>query len=339
MDEYIELIREILENGYDVDDDRTGVGTRALFGRTIRFNLQQGFPLLTARRMYFKGILDELMWMLSGSTNINDLPERSRQIWDQDQWMEDAEAGELGPSYGKQFRNAEGIHINEYTGFMQGEFAEIKGIAEQCDQIQYVIDNIKNNPNSRRHVISLWNQPYMRNLNLPCCHGTKIQFNIRKTHPIGFLLNFKDEKEVAEEKYSFESKIAKIYELYPQYRELAEKYDTEFASPLQIDCHMDARSQDVGIGMPWNIAFYAILTHMIGHIVGAIPVEYIHTGGDCHIYKNHIDKLEMMIERDLYELPQLKINKDIDNIDDFTVDDFELVNYKSHDRINFPIAV
>jgi len=337
MKKYLNLIEDILENGYE-SDDRTGVGTKALFGRTIRFDLQQGFPILTTREMYFKGVLDELMWMLSGSTNVNDLPERTRQIWDQDEWMKDPESGDLGPSYGKQFRSVQGIHVDEYTGFMQGVFAGVKGVAEECDQVSHIIDNIKNNPTSRRHVISLWNQPDMENLNLPCCHGTKIQFNIRKCHPIEFLDFFGDDEDMIKEKYSIESKTSVIFDKYPQYKEMMEANSKNW--PVwKIDCHMDARSQDVAIGMPWNIAFYAAFTHMIGQIVGAIPGDYIHTGGNCHIYKNHIDKLEGQLERNPYELPKLKMNRDIDDIDDFTVEDFELIDYNHHDKISFPIAV
>lgn len=284
--QYLDLVEEILENGHDTDD-RTGVGTKSLFARTMRFDLQEGFPLITTRKMYFTGIVDELIWMLSGSTDIYDLPERSRQIWDQDEWVVDGQGG-LGPSYGKQFRSLE----NPYKSYIS------------FDQVEYVIDNIKENPNSRRHVISLWNQPYMDRTNLPCCHGTKIQFNVR-------------------------------YQT-----ELAEQDNDTFSKEVgYLDCHMDARSQDVMIGMPWNIAFYSLFTHMVAQVTGYRPGEYIHTGGDCHIYKNHIEKAKQQVQRKPKPKPEISLNSDIDNIDDFGYDDIELNFYDYHPKISYPIAV
>lgn len=274
MDNYHNFISEILRKGQE-ECDRTGVGTKYLFGKTLRFDLQDGFPLCTTRKMYFQGIVDELLWMLSGSTHVDDLPERTRQIWDQDEWKKEGE--NLGPSYGKQFRRVDS-EITSRRYWSDDGF----------DQLQNVIDNIQQNPNSRRHVISLWQQPDMSELPLPCCHGTKIQFNVRKN-----------------------------------------KY---------LDCHMDARSQDVMVGMPWNIAFYSLLIHMIANVTDYRPGNYIHTGGNCHIYKNHIKKARKQIKRDPYPKPKIGIS-DKDDIDSYDENDFELKDYHYHSKIDYPVAV
>lgn len=264
MKQYRELVRNILDKG-EFRDDRTGVGTKALFGPRMEFDLQDGFPLLTTRKMYFKGICDELLWMLSGSTNVDDLPERTKQIWDQDEWKLKDDG--LGPSYGEQFRKRKG----------------------HFDQVKHVIKNIKENPTSRRHVISLWNQPDMDRLPLACCHGSVIQFYVRQ--------------------------------------------DT------YLDCFMHARSQDVAIGMPWNIGFYALLTHMFAHVTNYEPGRYFHSAGDAHIYKNHIDKIQKQIKRPPKELPELSLNKKVEDIDKFEIHDFQLKNYQHHGKVKYPIAV
>ena len=228
MKDYSDLVQHILDTGVK-SEDRTGVGTLSVFGSQMRFDLREGFPLLTLKRTFWKGVVSELFWMLSGSTNAYDLPESIQKWWTP--WAD--EDGSLGPTYGRQFRNSGGV-----------------------DQLERVIESLKLNPSSRRHNIALWNPSEVPMMNLPPCHGNLIQFYLRDN---------------------------------------------------TLSCHMVQRSGDMFLGVPVNIAFYSLLTHLIAKDGGYDVGDFIHSIGDAHIYSNHIDQCNEMLTRDHKSLPTLEI--------------------------------
>ena len=300
MEQYLDLLKEIKSKGTK-KEDRTGTGTLSIFGHQMRFDLQKGFPLVTTKKVNFNAILHELLWFIQGDTNIEYLVKNNVNIWNEwpfqswlektnqkenfvmhsDDWKSKLEEfveliktdssfakkyGDLGPVYGKQWRDFEGV-----------------------DQLKLVIEDIKNNPNSRRHIVSAWNPkeiPTMIKSGLPPCH-TLFQFYI---------------------------------------------------SNGKLSCQLYQRSADVFLGVPYNIASYALLTYMIASVTGLEAGEFIHTLGDTHIYLNHIDQVEEQLSRKPHELPNLKINEK-ENLFDFNFNDFELLNYQSHPFISAPIAV
>lgn len=258
---YESLLRNVLKNG-NHKTDRTSVGTISLFGPQIEFDLQESFPLLTTKKVWFKGVVHELLWMLSGSTNIKYLTDNNVHIWDD--WADDE--GNLGPVYGRQWRNFNGQNI---------------------DQISDVVSQIVNNPDSRRHIVCAWNPAEVSLMKLPPCHA--------------------------------------FYQFY-----VNDKY---LSSKLYI------RSNDLFLGLPFNLASYAVLTYMIGHVCNLSPDRIIITIGDAHIYKNHIDQVNEQLSRTPYDFPKLEINRKVNNIFDFKYEDFDLINYKCHSSIKAPIAV
>lgn len=269
MKQYLDLVRDVLENGQK-RGDRTGVGTISVFGRQARFNLQDGFPLITTKKTRTKSITRELLWILSGSTNINDL--HPCKIWDA--WAD--EKGELGPVYGAQWRTW-------YAGELEDDVF--------IDQISEVVDSIKNNPWSRRHIVNAWNVAEIDKMALPPCHCF-FQFYVRP-----------DEND----------------------------------NPKYLDCHLYQRSADIALGVPFNIASYAILTHMIALECDLEPGEFVHTFGDLHVYTNHIDGLKEQLTRTPHPLPRLEINKK--PLFEYELKDFKIVDYVHDPAIKFPIAV
>lgn len=269
MKQYLELLQDVLENGAR-KEDRTGTGTLEVFGRQMRFDLTQGFPTVTTKKLFFKGVVGELLWMLSGSTNIHDLPAFMQHWWSP--WAD--EDGNLGPTYGQQFRG--------------WPVTTPEGVNTTVDQVAQVIQGIKSDPNSRRHNIVLWNVGQIDEMRLPPCHGNLIQFNVT-----GGALN----------------------------------------------CQMYQRSGDMFIGVPVNIAFYSLFTHMVAQVCGLEAGEFIHTLGSAHIYLNHIEQVKTQLGREPYELPSLRLNPEISCIDDFTADDIELEGYKHHPSIKAPVAI
>jgi len=264
MKQYLDLLENILENGTE-KSDRTGTGTISMFGHQMRFDLSEGFPMVTTKKLHLKSIIHELLWFLAGDTNIKYLTDNGVRIWNE--WAD--QDGNLGPIYGYQWRNwpsSGGQHI---------------------DQITDVIHSIKTNPNSRRHIVSAWNVGALNEMNLPPCH---------------ILFQFY----VANEKLS---------------------------------CQLYQRSADVFLGVPFNIASYALLTMMIAQATDLQPGDFVHTFGDVHIYSNHIDQVKLQLTREPYPLPTMKINPDIKNIFDFKYEDFELVNYHAHPHIRGEVAV
>ncbi len=264
MKAYLDLCRHILEDGIK-REDRTGVGTISIFGHQMRFDLSAGFPLLTTKKLYTRSIIYELLWFLRGETNIQYLHDHNVHIWDE--WA-DAE-GNLGPIYGKQWRSFQGAD------------------GKTVDQIQWVIDEIRRNPNSRRLIVSAWNPPEIDDMALPPCHC--------------------------------------LFQFY--------------VAEGRLSCQLYQRSGDTFLGVPFNIASYALLTHMIAHVTGLQIGEFVHTLGDAHIYLNHIDQVKLQLTREPLPLPTLELNPDVHSIFDFTFQDIKILNYQAHPNIKGEIAV
>ena len=266
MNQYLELLQKVLTEGVSTED-RTGVGTHSIFGAQVRFNLKDGFPLVTTKRIYTKSVVHELLWFLKGDTNINYLKENGVNIWNA--WADDN--GDLGPVYGAQWRNWNSYQTNSGA----------------VDQIADVIANIQTNPQSRRHLVIAWNPADIPDMALPPCHCL-FQFYVRNN---------------------------------------------------TLSCQLYQRSADIFLGVPFNIASYALLTHMVAQVCELEVGDFVHTFGDLHLYKNHIEQAELQLSRDPYPLPKLNLNPNIKNINDFKYDDVHFENYKYHPAIKAAIAV
>ncbi|MBT3834780.1 thymidylate synthase [Candidatus Peribacteria bacterium] len=264
MKQYLNLLKDVLENGEE-KSDRTGTGTLSLFGRQMRFDLSEGFPLLTTKKLHTRSIFHELLWFLNGETNIKYLKDNGVSIWDE--WAD--ENGDLGPVYGSQWRS----------------WPDKDGHAH--DQITGLIDSLKNNPDSRRHIVCAWNVGEIKNMALPPCHCL-FQF---------YVCNGK------------------------------------------LSCQLYQRSADVFLGVPFNIASYALLTHMIAQICELEVGDFVHTFGDVHLYSNHIDQAREQLSRETRSIPKLKLNSDVKSIFDFTYGDIEILDYDPCPAIKAPIAV
>ncbi|HEU4607294.1 MAG TPA: thymidylate synthase [Chitinophagaceae bacterium] len=264
MQAYLELLEHILTKGVQ-KHDRTGTGTLSCFGYQMRFDLSEGFPLVTTKKVHLKSIIYELLWFLRGETNIRYLKENKVSIWDE--WAD--ENGELGPVYGKQWRSWEGSN------------------GQVIDQVTDVISQIKKNPDSRRLIISAWNVADLPRMALMPCH-TLFQFYVANN---------------------------------------------------KLSCQLYQRSADVFLGVPFNIASYALLTMMMAQVCDLQPGDFVHSFGDVHIYNNHLEQVKLQLSRQPFPLPQMKINPAVKNIFDFTYEDFTLENYQSHPAIKAPVAV
>jgi len=264
MQQYLQLLNYVMQNGVR-KEDRTGTGTLSTFGYQMRFNLEKGFPLLTTKKLHLRSIIYELLWFLNGDTNIKYLNENKVSIWNE--WAD--ENGDLGPIYGYQWRNWK------------------SNDGRVIDQISQVIDSLKNNPDSRRHIVSAWNVGEIDKMALPPCH-VMFQF---------------------------------------------------YVANGKLSCHLYQRSADIFLGVPFNIASYAILLQMMTQVTGYQAYEFVHTLGDAHIYMNHIEQVKTQLSRDPKELPQLNINKDVKSIFDFKFEDFELINYNPLPHIKGEIAI
>jgi thymidylate synthase len=264
MRQYLDLMAHVLANGAR-KEDRTGVGTLSVFGHQMRFDLADGFPLVTTKKVHLRSIIHELLWFLRGESNVSSLQANGVTIWDE--WA-DAD-GELGPVYGRQWRS----------------WAAADG--RTIDQIAEVIDQIRANPESRRHIVSAWNVGDIDKMALPPCHC--------------------------------------LFQFY--------------VAGGRLSCQLYQRSADIFLGVPFNIASYALLTMMIAQVTAYEPGEFIHTFGDAHLYLNHLKQAKLQLSRDPYPLPQMCLNPAVSSVFDFRYEDFELVNYQSHPRIAAPIAV
>ncbi len=264
MKQYLNLMRHVYENGIE-KEDRTGTGTKSVFGYQSRYDLNQGFPVITTKKLHLRSIIHELLWFLKGDTNIKYLKENKVRIWDE--WAD--KNGDLGPIYGYQWRSwptPNGQHI---------------------DQITQIIEQIKNNPNSRRIIVSAWNVGEIENMALPPCHA--------------------------------------FFQFY--------------VANGKLSCQLYQRSADIFLGVPFNIASYALLTMMVAQVTNLKAGDFIHTLGDAHLYSNHLEQTKLQLSRTPYPLPQMKINPKITSIFDFSIDDFELVDYKNHPHIKGLVAV
>lgn len=257
-------MQHILDNGTE-KGDRTGTGTKSVFGYQMRFDLSEGFPCVTTKKLHLRSIIHELLWFLQGDQNIRYLKENGVSIWDE--WAD--ENGNLGPVYGVQWRSW-----------------ETPG-GEKIDQIKKLIDGIKNNPNSRRHIVSAWNVSDVDNMALPPCH-TLFQF---------------------------------------------------YVADGKLSCQLYQRSADVFLGVPFNIASYALFTMMVAQVCDLEPGDFVHTFGDAHLYSNHIEQAQLQLTRDVRELPTMKINPVVKDIFKFNFEDFELLNYDPHPHIKAAVAV
>ncbi|SMO61744.1 thymidylate synthase [Saccharicrinis carchari] len=264
MLQYIELCQRVLHEGVE-KGDRTGTGTISVFGHQMRFNLQEGFPLVTTKKLHLKSIIHELIWFLKGSTNVKYLQDNGVRIWNE--WAR--EDGELGPIYGYQWRS---------WPMANGQYV---------DQIKQVIESIKSNPDSRRHIVSAWNVGQLDEMELPPCH---------------ILFQF-------------------------------------YVADGKLSCQLYQRSADLFLGVPFNIASYALLTMMVAQVTGLQLGEFVHTLGDVHIYNNHIPQVELQVSRETRSWPTMTINPNVKSIDDFTFDDFTLSNYNPHPHIKGAISV
>ncbi|HZH70996.1 MAG TPA: thymidylate synthase [Mariniphaga sp.] len=264
MKQYLHLLQTILDEGVE-KKDRTGTGTLSVFGHQMRFNLSTGFPLVTTKKLHLKSIIHELLWFLAGDTNIKYLTDNGVRIWNE--WA-DAD-GNLGHIYGYQWRSwptPDGRSI---------------------DQISQIVESIKNNPDSRRHIVSAWNVGELDKMNLPPCHV--------------------------------------LFQFY--------------VADGKLSCQLYQRSADVFLGVPFNIASYALLTLMMAQVTNLQPGDFVHTFGDAHIYSNHLEQVKLQLTREPYSLPQMKINPEVKNIFEFKYDDFELLNYTAHPHIKGKVAV
>ncbi len=277
MKQYLDLLRHVRDNGTR-KSDRTGTGTVSVFGYQMRFDLQQGFPLVTTKKVHLKSIIHELLWFLKGETNIRYLKENGVSIWNE--WA--TEGGELGPVYGKQWRSWEGPN------------------GEVVDQIAELVDEIKRNPDSRRLVVSAWNPALLPD----------VKFSPRQNAEQG-------------------------KQALPPCHCLFQFYVVDG----KLSCQLYQRSGDVFLGVPFNIASYALLTLMIAQVTGLQPGEFVHTFGDVHLYLNHFEQAEIQLAREPNPLPQMRLNPDINNVFDFCYEDFELQNYQPHAAISAPVAV
>ena len=275
MKQYLDLLQHILDNGFQ-KGDRTGTGTKSVFGYQMRFNLEEGFPLLTTKKVHLRSIIHELLWLIKGDTNIKYLHDNKVSIWDE--WA-DAN-GDLGPIYGAQWRNWNN---------------------EGIDQIADLIDSIKNNPNSRRHIVTAWNPSV-----LP------------------------DEKSK-----DFAQNVADGKAALPPCHAFFQFY----VADNKLSCQLYQRSADVFLGVPFNIASYSLLTMMIAQVCGLGLGDFVHTFGDVHIYNNHIEQVKLQLSREPRQLPTMKLNPEVKSIFDFKYEDFKLENYNPHDAIKADVSI
>lgn len=264
MKQYLQLMQRVLDEGVR-KDDRTGTGTLSVFGHQMRFDLGEGFPLVTTKKLHLRSIIHELLWFLRGDTNVAYLHEHNVSIWDE--WAN--EQGELGPVYGYQWRSwptPDGRHI---------------------DQIQQVLDQLRNNPDSRRIIVSAWNVADIERMALPPCHA--------------------------------------FFQFY--------------VAEGRLSCQLYQRSADIFLGVPFNIASYALLTMMVAQVSGFKPGDFVHTFGDAHLYSNHLEQARLQLSRTPYALPTMRVNPDVKSLFDFRFEDFELLDYQCHPHIKAPVAV
>ncbi|EPA0223568.1 thymidylate synthase [Salmonella enterica subsp. enterica serovar Chester] len=344
MKQYLALMQDILDNGV-VKKDRTGVGTLSVFGRQLRFDLKEGFPLVTTKKVHLKSIIHELLWFLNGDTNVKYLQENGVRIWNE--WA-NAE-GELGPVYGKQWREwrdckvVECHDVGRTQQLMQRGYKYIGDIKEDGttylvyekphDQISKVIQQLREDPDSRRIIVSAWNVADLDDMALNPCHNYFQFYTTEMT-----LLERLDWYEVNEPE-KFASAPLINHEDIDDEERLHETLDREGIPRRKLSCFYMMRSNDVALGKPFNIASYALLTHMVAQQVNMVPDELVYSGVDVHLYLNHLEQIKLQLTREPYPLPKLVIKRKPDSIFDYKYEDFEVVGYQSHPHIAMPVAV
>lgn len=344
MKQYLALMQDILDNGV-VKKDRTGVGTLSVFGRQLRFDLKEGFPLVTTKKVHLKSIIHELLWFLNGDTNVKYLQENGVKIWDA--WAN--EEGDLGPVYGHQWREWRDCKVVEchdvrrtqqlmqrgykYIGNMKEDGTTYLVYEKAHDQISKVIQQLREDPDSRRIIVSAWNVPDLDDMALNPCHNYFQFYTTEMT-----LLERLDWYEVNEpEKFANAPLIN--HEDIDDEEQLHETLDREGIPRRKLSCFYMMRSNDVALGKPFNIASYALLTHMVAQQVNMVPDELVYSGVDVHLYLNHIDQIKLQLTREPYPLPKLVIKRKPESIFDYKYEDFEVVGYQSHPHIAMPVAV
>ena len=344
MKQYLALMQDILDNGV-VKKDRTGVGTLSVFGRQLRFDLKEGFPLVTTKKVHLKSIIHELLWFLNGDTNVKYLQENGVKIWNE--WSD--EEGNLGPVYGKQWREWRDCKVVEchdvgrtqqlmqrgykYIGNMKEDGTTYLVYEKAHDQISKVIQQLREDPDSRRIIVSAWNVADLDDMALNPCHNY-FQFYTTEMS----LLERLDWYEVNEPE-KFASAPLINHEDIDDEERLHETLDREGIPRRKLSCFYMMRSNDYLLGAPFNIASYALLTHMIAQQLNMVPDELVYSGVDVHLYSNHLEQAKLQLTREPYPLPKLVIKRKPDSIFDYKYEDFELVGYQSHDTIKAPIAV
>lgn len=322
MQNYLDYLNHIMTHGVD-KKDRTGTGTRSVFGYQMRWDLAKGFPLVTTKQVFTRGIIAELIWFLSGSTNVKPLQEQGVKIWDA--WAD--ASGDLGPVYGYQwrswptykisYREDQVVHADNSTTYF-----DTKANVGKIDQLAEVIESLTTNPESRRHIVTAWNPAMVDEMALPPCHCL-FQFN---TRPLTL-----QERKAWLIKQEGDAPVV-IHPLNEQY------LDDKGVPRYRLDCQLYQRSADSFLGVPFNIASYALLTMMVAQQVGMEPGDFIWTGGDCHIYSNHFEQVQEQLTRSPRALPTMKIKK-APSIFEYSLDDFELIDYVCDGQLKAPVAV
>lgn len=344
MKQYLALMQDILDNGV-VKKDRTGVGTLSVFGRQLRFDLKEGFPLVTTKKVHLKSIIHELLWFLNGDTNVKYLQENGVKIWNA--WSD--EEGNLGPVYGKQWREWRDCKVVEchdvrrtqqlmqrgykYIGNMKEDGTTYLVYEKAHDQISKVIQQLREDPDSRRIIVSAWNVGDLDDMALNPCHNYFQFYTTEMT-----LLERLDWYE-ANEPEKFANAPLINHEDIDDEERLHETLDREGIPRRKLSCFYMMRSNDYLLGAPFNVASYALLTHMIAQQLNMVPDELVYSGVDVHLYSNHLEQAKLQLTREPYPLPKLVIKRKPDSIFDYRYEDFELVGYQSHDTIKAPIAV
>lgn len=344
MKQYLALMQDILDNGV-VKKDRTGVGTLSVFGRQLRFDLKEGFPLVTTKKVHLKSIIHELLWFLNGDTNVKYLQENGVKIWNA--WSD--EEGNLGPVYGKQWREWRDCKVVEchdvrrtqqlmqrgykYIGNMKEDGTTYLVYEKAHDQISKVIQQLREDPDSRRIIVSAWNVGDLDDMALNPCHNYFQFYTTEMT-----LLERLDWYE-ANEPEKFANAPLINHEDIDDEERLHETLDREDIPRRKLSCFYMMRSNDYLLGAPFNVASYALLTHMIAQQLNMVPDELVYSGVDVHLYSNHLEQAKLQLTREPYPLPKLVIKRKPDSIFDYKYEDFELVGYQSHGTIKAPIAV
>lgn len=344
MKQYLALMQDILDNGV-VKKDRTGVGTLSVFGRQLRFDLKEGFPLVTTKKVHLKSIIHELLWFLNGDTNVKYLQENGVKIWNE--WSD--EEGNLGPVYGKQWREWRDCKVVEchdvrrtqqlmqrgykYIGNMKEDGTTYLVYEKAHDQISKVIQQLREDPDSRRIIVSAWNVADLDDMALNPCHNYFQFYTTEMT-----LLERLDWYEVNEPE-KFASAPLINHEDIDDEERLHETLDREGIPRRKLSCFYMMRSNDYLLGAPFNVASYALLTHMIAQQLNMVPDELVYSGVDVHLYSNHLEQAKLQLTREPYPLPKLVIKRKPDSIFDYKYEDFELVGYQAHPHIAAPVAI